>query len=75
MSSSHWPEGVALREESVQSAIDALRQEQQTVTSANELNMIAMQQAMQQRGQHLQLVSKVLSMMGDTDRAIVGNMR
>ena len=44
----------------MQSAIDALRQEQQTVTSANELNMIAMQQAMQQRGQHLQLVSKVL---------------
>jgi hypothetical protein len=75
MSSSNWPEGVALREESVQSAIDALRQEQQTVTSANELNMIAMQQAMQQRGQHLQLVSKVLAMMGDTDRAIVGNMR
>jgi hypothetical protein len=37
--------------------------------------MITMQQAMQQRGQHLQLVSKVLSMMGDTDRSIVGNMR
>jgi hypothetical protein len=71
----NWPGGVLLREESVQSAIDALRQEQQTVTSANELNMIAMQQAMQQRGQHLQLVSKVLAMMGDTERAIVGNMR
>lgn len=75
MDRDNWPNGIVLREESVQSAIDALRQEQQTVTSANELNMIAMQQAMQQRGQHLQLVSKVLAMMGDTDRAIVGNMR
>lgn len=70
-----WPNEVKLSADSVQSAIDVLRQEQQTVTSANELNMIAMQQAMQQRGQHLQLVSKVLAMMGDTERAIVGNMR
>lgn len=75
MSSESWPNGVVLRLDSVQSAIDGLRQEQQTVTSANELNMIAMQQAMQQRGQHLQLVSKVLAMMGDTERSIVGNMR
>ena len=30
---------------------------------------------MQQRGQHIQLVSKVLAMMGDTERSIVGNMR
>jgi hypothetical protein len=70
-----WYRGVELRADVVQGAIDMLRQEQQTVTSSNELNMIAMQQAMQQRGQHLQLVSKVLAMMGDTERAIVGNMR
>lgn len=75
MSDPNWPNGVRLTVESVQSAIDTLRQEQQTVTSKNELNMITMQQAMQQRGQHLQLVSKVLAMMGDTDRSIVGNMR
>ena len=70
-----WPNEVKLSADSVQSAIDVLRQQQQTVTSANELNMIAMQQAMQQRGQHIQLVSKVLAMMGDTERSIVGNMR
>ena len=67
--------GVALRADAIQSAIDGLRQKQQSVTSSNELNMINMQQAMQQRGQHIQLVSKVLAMMGDTERAIVGNMR
>jgi len=66
---------ITLRADSVQSAIDGVRTAQQTVTSANELNMIAMQQAMQQRGQHIQLVSKVLAMMGDTERSIVGNMR
>lgn len=71
----HWFNGVHLRVDAVQSAIDGLRQKQQTVTSANELSMITMQQAMQQRGQHVQLVSKVLAMMGDTERAIVGNMR
>ncbi|MCA9576216.1 MAG: hypothetical protein H6726_07965 [Sandaracinaceae bacterium] len=70
-----WYRGVALRADAIQSAIDGLRQKQQSVTSSNELNMINMQQAMQQRGQHIQLVSKVLAMMGDTERAIVGNMR
>lgn len=75
MSREGWPSEIKLSLDSVQSAIDGVRQTQQTVTSANELNMISMQQAMQQRGQHLQLVSKVLAMMGDTERAIVGNMR
>ena len=70
-----WFRGHNLKAEAVQSAIDVIRQEQQQITSANELNMIAMQQAMQQRGQHIQLVSKVLAMMADTERAIVGNMR
>lgn len=70
-----WLNNVKLRVDAVQSAIDGLRQEQQKITSNNELSMITMQQAMQQRGQHLQLVSKVLAMIGDTERAIVGNMR
>jgi hypothetical protein len=70
-----WHTGLNLKAEAVQSAVDVLRTEQQAVTSDNELNMITMQQAMQQRGQHLQLVSKVLAMFSETDRAIVGNMR
>ena len=71
----NWFVGIKLRAATVQGAIDTLRQQQQQAASGNEILMITMSQAVTQRGQHLQLVSKMLGILSDTERAIVGNMR
>jgi hypothetical protein len=59
----------------IQSKIEQLKNEQQTINSGNEMKMMWLQNAMQQRTQTLQAGSNFLASINDTLKTIVGNLR
>lgn len=59
----------------LESKIGALQSEMRAINSGNELDMIKLQSAMQQRSQSITLATNMIKSIHDTEKAIVGNFR
>lgn len=59
----------------IQAAIDAVNDRVGALNSDNEYQMLHINELMSQRSQLVQMVSKMMSNMDETARAVIGNMR
>lgn len=70
-----FPSGTDMTMEAVQTRIDGVNEQLREVNSDNEMLMIQLQSAMQQRTQIIQLGSNMLKAFDEGTDTIVGNMR
>ncbi len=59
----------------IKNRIDNLTEEQKRINAGNEMKMMGLQNAMQQRSQVLQAASNFLASIGDSADTIIGNLR